>query len=156
MSLLDESSVPYFLDLPEQLELSAGDNPSGGFILRNLGKIVFVLSSGYFIFVACWLAGHNYYGKLFPFSALRTVLNISEQQISAADLEFIDYMERSLASIESKQAAELNHVATSENSDPVYIPVYNLTNIDSPSPTHNSHQRIILLYLFLLFLHRHQ
>ena len=137
LSLLDESSVPYFLDLPEQPELSAGDNRSGDFILRHLGKIVFVLSSGYFIFVACWLVGHNYYGKLFPFSALRTVFNISEQQISAADLEFIDYMERSLASIESRQAAEVNHVATSENSAPVYIPVYNLTNINSASPTHN-------------------
>ena len=139
LGLLDEPVTNYFLDLPEQLELSTEEKQSNSFILRHLGKIVFALSSCYFISIACWLAGHNYYGKLFPFSVLRTVLNTSEEQISAADLEFIDYMERALASIEGKQETELERVdAQSENSDAVYIPVYNLTNIDSPSPTHNS------------------
>ena len=138
LGLLDESIDRYTLDLPEHLKSSSEDDRSSRFIFRHLGKIVFVLSSGYFIFVACWLAGHNYYGQLFPFSALRTILNSSEQQISAADLEFIDYMERSLASIERDLETELNNSATQpENSDVVYIPVYNLTNVNSASKTHN-------------------
>ena len=140
LCVLEEPAFDYSLDLPEQLELSAEENQSSKFIIRHLGKIVFALSSSYLIFVAWWLTGHNYYGKFFPFSALRPLLNISEQQISAADLEFIDYMERSLASIEHKQETELSNLAAKEeNSEVVYVPVYNLTNGTSASKNQYSH-----------------
>ena len=143
--LLDEPVTNYSLDLPEQPELSVEENSSKGFIFKHLGKIVFALSSSYLVFVTWWLTEHSYYGKIFPFSALRSIINTSEQQISAADLEFIDYMEQSLANIEHKQETELNNAATQpENSEVVYIPVYNLTNINSDSKTDGPHTTIPL------------
>lgn len=139
LSLGNELAADYSLDLPEQLKFSAEINQSNQFIFRHLGKIVFALSSSYLIFVAWWLAGHSYYGQLFPFSALRTVLNISGQEISAADLQFIDYMERSLESIHSEESTELSNSGNKqENSEVVYVPVYNLTKNNSPLPMNHS------------------
>ena len=139
LSLADEPIYNDSLYLSEHLELSAEENPSRWFIFRHLGKILFAVSSGYFVFVTWWLTCHNYYGKLFPFSALRAIINISEEQISAADLEFIDYMERSLASIELQQETESSNADDrAENSEVVYVPVYNLNDADPVSKTNSS------------------
>ena len=135
LCVLESPSSDYSLDF-EELELSAPENQSNPFIIRHLGKIVFTLSFGYLIFVAWWLAGHSYYGQIFPFSVLRQLINGSEQQISADDLEFIDYMERSLANIERQEEAELSNSDTQqEDSQVVYVPVYNVTNPTANYPT---------------------
>ena len=98
------------------------------------------LSSSYLICVAWWLAGHSYYGKIFPFSVLKTVLNISGQEILASDLQFIDYMERSLDSIYSQESTKLNYSGNKQdNSEVVYVPVYSLTKTTSPLPMNHSH-----------------
>ena len=136
LCLLDELDSDYSLDFSKQIKLSEEESKNDSFINKHLGKIIFALSSSYLIFVVWWLTGHNYYGKLFPFSTLRTLLNMSEQQISATDLQFIDYMKRSLDNIERQKATQLSDSATkAENSDVVYIPVYNLNNQNSVSPT---------------------
>ena len=136
LCLLDGLDSDYSLDFSEQIKLSEEESKNDSFISKHLGKIIFALSSSYLIFVVYWLTGHSYYGRLFPFSTLRTLLNISEQKISAADLQFIDYMKRSLENIERQKAAKLSDSATkAENSDVVYIPVYNLNNKNSVSPT---------------------
>ena len=129
----------YSLDLAEPLELSAEDRQNKKFIVRHLGKIVFALSSSYLIFVGWWLAGHHYYGRLFPFSALRAVINISGQEIAASDLQFIDYMERSLANIEGNQAIGISNSPNQQgNEEVVYVPVYNLTQTNSSSSINSS------------------
>lgn len=138
LCLLDKLDSDYSLDFSEQIKLSEEERKNDSFISKHLGKIVFALSSSYLIGVVWWLTGHSYYGKLFPFSTLRTLLNMSEQQISAADLQFIDYLKRSLENIEHQKATQLSDSATkAENSDVVYIPVYNLNNNNSVSPTNS-------------------
>ena len=136
LCLLDKLDSDYSLDFSEQIKLSEEERKNDSFISKHLGKIVFALSSSYLIGVVWWLTGHSYYGKLFPFSTLRTLLNMSEQQISAADLQFIDYLKRSLENIERQKSTQLSDSATkAENSDVVYIPVYNLNNNNSVSAT---------------------
>lgn len=142
---LDEPAFDYSLDLPGQVTLPAQESQSSSFVTRHLGKIAFLLSSSYLIFVAYWLAGHNYYGRIFPFSALRSIPYISEQQVSASDLQFIDYLKRSLVNIELKQDNQLSNSNTKpESAGVVYVPVYNLTNANSASEKYASDPRYLL------------
>jgi hypothetical protein len=101
-----------------------------------LDKIFFLFACSYLFFVVWWLIqGQN--NKIPLFSWLK---HHSEQQISASDANFIDYMERSLAVIDRKAAANqqqqtTDHSLTAElASQIVYVPVYNAINAVAPSP----------------------
>jgi hypothetical protein len=86
---------------------------------RNyLGKVLFALASSYGLFVLWWLFGHQ--GNR-VFSMLR-----GDQQVvlSKSDVQFIDYMERSLEQIDRQLEAKR---AASGKDDIVYVPVYTPT-----------------------------
>lgn len=132
LSLLNEPTSDRSFVSSHQAQLSGQQNQNNSAVTKHLGKIFLLLSSSYFIFIACWLAGHDYYGKIFPFSALRSILNFPESKVSTADLQFIDYLKRSLSNIELQQNSLLSDLNNkSENSEVVYVPVYNIDNNNS-------------------------
>ncbi len=135
LCLPESSPDNYSLDF-EEIGSSVEENNSQSFIVRHLSKIIFTLSFGYLAFVSWWLSGHSYYGQIFPFSALRQLINGSEQQISAQDLEFIDYMKRSLDVIEHQSELKLGNSDTQkQDTQVVYVPVYNINNPTASYPT---------------------
>lgn len=83
-----------------------------------LGKILFALACSYSLFAIWWLFGHQGRNLL---TALTGGQNIV---LSKSDVEFIDYMKRSLDQIDRQVAANKK---TSE--EVVYVPVY------TPAPT---------------------
>ena len=82
------------------------------------GKILFALSCSYCLFVIWWLFGHQGSNLL---ATLRGGKNIL---LTQSDVQFIDYMERSLEQIERKVIAQKKN-----HDDVVYVPVY------TPAPT---------------------
>ncbi|BAZ44373.1 hypothetical protein NIES4102_13820 [Chondrocystis sp. NIES-4102] len=106
------------LDWAEIVKYSNGGNYSANNNARNrnyLGKILFALACSYFLFVIWWLFGHQ-------------TLQISTRltggkliTLSKSDVDFIDYMERSLLQIEA------NQIASDQDKKVVYIPVYSPT-----------------------------
>jgi hypothetical protein len=78
-----------------------------------LGKILFALACSYSLFAVWWLFGHQGHNLL---TALTGGQNIV---LSKSDVEFIDYMERSLEQIDRQVTANKK---TSE--EVVYVPVY--------------------------------
>lgn len=140
LCLLNEPSIDRSFTFSQQTQLPGQQNKSNSFITKHFGKIALLLSSSYLLFVAYWLAGHSYYGRIFPFSTLRAILNISESQVSASDLQFIDYLKRSLNNIEFKQDTQLSNSADEpDNSEVVYVPVYNLSKTDTASEKYAAH-----------------
>ena len=90
------------------------------------GKILLAGSLSYLILVVGWLFGHH--GKY-----LLTIVK-GEQQIvlSKSDAEFLDYIERSLAVIDTQTSQ--NDLATKETERVVYVPVFTpQTNIQQPA-----------------------
>lgn len=83
---------------------------------RNyLGKILFALASSYCLFVVWWIFGHQG-------NKIITMLSGGKQIVlSESDIEFFDYMERSLSKIDRQQQAQKE---ADGNEEVVYVPVY--------------------------------
>ena len=105
----------YDLDIAEIIQQCAVDNSSQSSPRSYLGKILFALACSYCLFVLWWLFGHEG-------SRILTALTGGKQIVLAkSDVEFIDYMERSLDSIDRK--IEANKLDSGQNSL-VYVPMY--------------------------------
>ncbi|MEL6581400.1 MAG: hypothetical protein AAFQ14_16785 [Cyanobacteria bacterium J06621_12] len=82
-----------------------------------LGKILFALACSYCLFVIWWVFGHQS-------NKILTVLTGGKNIVlTKSDVEFIDYMERSLDQIDREIVAQKK-----SNEEVVYVPVY------TPSP----------------------
>jgi len=93
--------------------LNAGRNSDYSSSARRIGKIIFALACSYGLFVSYWLFGHQG-------SKLLTMLTGGKQIVlSKSEVEFIDYMERSLAQIDRQIAAR-----DKNDGEVVYVPVY--------------------------------
>ena len=91
---------------------STETDPAKGY----LGKILFALACSYCLFVLWWLFGHQGIKVLTMFTGGKQVV------LSKSEVQFIDYMERSLNKIEDQIAAK-----ETESDDVVYVPVYTPT-----------------------------
>ena len=80
-----------------------------------LGKILFALASGYCLFAVWWLFGHQ--GEKF----ITRMMGGRHITMSRSEVEFIDYMERSLLSLDRQ--IEANN-ADADKEKVVYVPVY--------------------------------
>ncbi|MEM7591143.1 MAG: hypothetical protein AAF383_06420 [Cyanobacteria bacterium P01_A01_bin.83] len=91
---------------------------------RNyFGKILFALATSYCLFVLWWLFGHQISQTLtFVAGGKQTILSQSEVQ-------FINYMERSLAQIDRQLEAKRKAAGSD---DVVYVPVYTPTTPQIP------------------------
>ena len=110
----DLDTAAYNLDIAEIIQQCAVDNSSQLSPKRNyLGKILFALACSYCLFVLWWLFGHQG-------SKILTALTGGKQVIlTKSDVQFIDYMERSLSSIDRIEA----NLDEGED-DIVYVPMY--------------------------------
>ena len=80
-----------------------------------LGKVLFALASSYCLFVLWWLFGHQG-------NRILTMLTGGKQIVlSKSDVQFIDYMERSLDNIDRQLEAKQE---ASDKDEVVYVPVY--------------------------------
>ena len=110
----------YSLSLAEIVNSSTGNsyldadrNSDYSSSARRIGKIVFALACSYGLFVSYWLFGHQG-------SKLLTMLTGGKQIVlSKSEVEFIDYMEQSLAQIDRQIAAREKN-----DGEVVYVPVY--------------------------------
>jgi hypothetical protein len=108
------------INLAEIIKYSGTENYPDNNTSRHrnyLGKILFALACSYCLFVLWWLFGHQG-------SKLLTTLTGGKQIIvSKSDVEFIDYIERSLDNIEG----QANKVNGDQDQKVVYVPVYTPT-----------------------------
>jgi hypothetical protein len=86
-----------------------------------LGKILFALACSYGLFVIWWLFGHQGSNLLTKLMGGKNIV------LTKSELEFIDYMERSLDQIDRQEATN-----RTTNDGVVYVPVY------TPAPQANS------------------
>ena len=108
-------TAAYDLDVAEIIQQCAVDNSSHSSPRSYLGKILFALACSYCLFVFWWLFGHEG-------TKILTALTGGKQIVLAkSDVQFIDYMERSLDSIERK--IEANKLASGQD-EIVYVPMY--------------------------------
>jgi hypothetical protein len=109
----------YNLNIAEIIKYSGTENhrDHASHNRNYLGKILFALACSYCLFVLWWLFGHQG-------SKLLTTLTGGQQiTLSKSDVEFLDYMERSLDNIE-RQANKTNG---EQEQKVVYVPVYTPT-----------------------------
>lgn len=79
-----------------------------------VGKMLLAIASSYCLFILWWLFGHQG-------NRILTILTGGKQVVlSQSDVEFIDYLERSLDKIDQQLEAKRE----SEQNDVVYVPVY--------------------------------
>ena len=90
-----------------------------------LGKVLFALASSYCLFVLWWLFGHQINRVLTMLTGGRQIV------LSKSDVQFIDYMERSLNKLDRQ--LEANRGASGDD-DLVYVPVYTPTPASSQVP----------------------
>ncbi|MEM9274814.1 MAG: hypothetical protein AAGA80_17910, partial [Cyanobacteria bacterium P01_F01_bin.143] len=110
----------------EELDLFSVDAIAGSDTKQNSSqpkispdKLLLLASFGYLIFIVCWLFSYTTGKNIIPFFASKT------RTISKADVEFLDYMQRSLDIIDRQViAAEKASPAGEENPTVVYVPVY--------------------------------
>ena len=115
-----EPTPDYSLSLAEIINATTENRlkPSAN-STASFGKIIFALACSYGLFVSYWVFGHQG-------SKILTLLTGGKQVVlSQSEVEFIDYMERSLARIDRQIAAQ-------DDGEVVYVPVY------TPSPTPNN------------------
>ena len=119
-----ESNDSYELNLAEAIEYSATENLADrSFKHRSyLGKILFALSCSYCLFVLWWLFGDRASQMLTGLTGAKRI------DLSKSDVEFIDYMERSLDKIDRQLEANRSQ----EDDSVVYIPVYTPTPATMP------------------------
>ncbi|AFZ34353.1 hypothetical protein Sta7437_0762 [Stanieria cyanosphaera PCC 7437] len=128
-------NLAYNFDLAQDIEFSTAINnpPQKGKIPCD--KILFALSCLYVIGVSGWI----FYQTQGQFTWLFAPWQLTHQ-VSAEELQFLDYLERSLEVIERKTQANQTTEADSEANNPsnhptlVYVPVYT----PSPYPTVSS------------------
>ena len=84
-----------------------------------LGKILFALASSYALFVVWWLFGHQ--GTKF----MTHMMGGKHITLSQSDVEFIDYVERSLVSLDRQSEAKKSN---SDEDKVVFVPVYTPKN----------------------------
>ena len=127
-SWYESDSDSYNLNLEEISKYSASEQQKDDYIPKKnrnyLGKILFALSCSYFLFVLWWLFGHQ--GE----TVLTRLTGGQQITLSKSDAQFIDYVERSLASIDRQ--VEENKENSGEDHQVVYVPVYTPT---SATPT---------------------
>lgn len=127
----------YDLDIAEIIQQCAVDNLGQSSSRSYFGKILFALACSYCLFAFWWLFGHQG-------SNILTALTGGKQIVLAkSDVEFINYMERSLDSINRKITA--NKLDSGQDGI-VYVPMYtpatpkpqiasnNLPTITQPEP----------------------
>ena len=108
-------TAAYNLDIAKIVRQSTVSNSSQSSPQSYIGKILFALACSYCLFVLWWLFGHQG-------SKILTALTGGKQIVlTKSDVEFIDYMERSLLSIERK--IEANKLISAQD-DIAYVPMY--------------------------------
>ena len=94
-----------------------------------LGKILFALAISYGLFAVWWLFGHQSIEFITRMTGGKYIT------LSPSDIEFIDYMERSLLSLDRELEAKK---ADTEEDKVVYVPVYtpknNTPTVSTPAP----------------------
>lgn len=112
----DLDTAAYNLDIAEIIQECGVDNSSQLLSKRSyLGKILFALACSYCLFVLWWLFGHQ--GSKF----LTALTGGKQIVLTKSDVQFIDYMERSLDSIDRK--IEAKKLDRGEDGI-VYVPMY--------------------------------
>jgi hypothetical protein len=123
-----QPTADYSLNLAEIIHATQNNYPESN--LRSsfnsstrsdyLGKMLFALACSYSLFVLWWLFGHQGQNLLISLTGGKNVV------LSKSDVEFIDYMERSLNQIERSVAKQKT------NEQVVYVPVYTPAPITPP------------------------
>lgn len=111
-------SSSYSLNWAEVIN-SAADNSVNHNQPQNhnyLGKILFALATSYSLFALWWLFGHQ------ASKALTELMGGKQVILTQSEVQFIDYMERSLSRIDRQLEAKREAA-----SDVVYVPVYTPT-----------------------------
>lgn len=98
-----------------------------------LSKLLLAGSCTYMMLAVWWFFGHH--GKYL----LATIGGKQNVILSKSDAEFIDYMERSLAAIDSENSQRDDNAAKDRDSQVVYVPVY------SPQTTASNAQPLTTL-----------
>lgn len=115
----ESDSNSYGLNISEIIKYSASENTADNYSPHRhnyLGKILFALACSYGLFSLWWLFGHQ--GS----RILTMVMGGKHISLSKSDAEFIDYVERSLESIDRQvQASKAN---SDQDNQVVYVPVY--------------------------------
>ena len=112
-----QTSSTYELNLAEVINAASIDSTKHNLSTKDhyLGKVLFALASGYCLFVLWWLFGHQG-------NRVLTMLTGGKQVIlSKSEVQFIDYMERSLDNIDRQLEAKQE---ASDEDEVVYVPVY--------------------------------
>ena len=131
VSQLDLSSIAFDIafDTSHDSSLSEGN--------KYLDKIFFTAACGYLILVLWGLLGYKN-GKLADVFAF--IPNNRQETISQSNAEFLDYMKRSLETIDRKLVTQQEEIKTASNKDSaaniVYVPVY------TPNPTTKNQEPI--------------
>jgi|GEM_PF-1351149 len=111
---------------------SASSNPAENYIDHNsaknrsyLGKVLFALASSYCLFVLWWIFGHQG-------NRVLTMLTGGKQIVlSKSDIQFLDYLERSLDNIDRQLEAKKEAAG---NQEVVYVPVYTPSSATAQFP----------------------
>lgn len=121
-------TAAYNLDIAQIIQQSTVDNSSQSSSRSYIGKILFALACSYCLFVLWWLFGHQG-------SRIFTALTGAKQIVlTKSDVQFIDYMERSLLSINRK--IEANKLISGQD-DIVYVPMYTPAESQSQIASNN-------------------
>ena len=113
------ASENYNLSLAEIVKYSASANIASEHQPKErnyLGKILFSLAASYCLFVLWWLFGHHGSRLLTAWTGGKQIV------LSKSDVEFLDYAERSLETIE--RDIETSKINSGEDDKVVYVPVY--------------------------------
>ncbi|MEL6927875.1 MAG: hypothetical protein AAFO95_04485 [Cyanobacteria bacterium J06600_6] len=115
-----EATPDYSLSLAEIIKTSSESNYLASEIdshssstATKIGKIVFALACSYGLFVSYWLFGDQ--GS----KVLNLISGGKQIVLSKSEVEFLDYMERSLVQIDRERVAKKE-----KEGDVVYVPVY--------------------------------
>ena len=112
-----QSSADYGLNLAEIIKHSSTDRLASEHQPKSsnyLGKILFALATSYCLFAIWWLFGHHSSRLLTAWMGGKQIV------LSQSDVEFLDYAERSLETVERDLAA----AKAEEDDKVVYVPVY--------------------------------
>ena len=123
MQVATETSYPGIAEIIKYSGLNYSVSPPPKYH-NYLGKILFALASSYCLFVIWWLFGHQ--GEKF----ITRMMGGRHVTLSQSEVEFIDYMERSLLSLDREMAAKK---ADADKEKVVYVPVYTPKN-HTPAP----------------------
>jgi len=125
---LEPNSDSYNLNLSEIVRFADSQSQAAHYSPQKpnyLGKILFALSCSYFIFAWWWLFGHQG-TKIFAMLTGEKQISISK-----SDADFIDYMERSLSTIDRQTQGNQN---SDRDDEIVYVPVYTKTTAVPATP----------------------